>query len=187
MQRKNYVNILELKKRVDRIIDILQEKGVLNAAEAIALYEPQNNKPGKPGKPATAKNKSVQASSHPQRSAEKENLHQGSSSDTAHGHLAGTVYDRQSGKPLTGVHVILKRGQDNAELHRYRTTKSDMEGRFFFLNLPLERQHTGNGNGVFRYSLEMIYRQDNFTGSGFIQLTSDQTTIQDLFLEPKTE
>lgn len=188
MQRKNFVNIFELKKRVDSLLDLLQEKGVLTSEEAIGLLEPDENQPRKPQpakrKPTANRTGNSRSSS---REAQKTPVRGHGQETTAHGHLAGTVYDRATGKPVVGVNVILKRSQPGAEPLRYRQTKSDMEGRFFFLNLPLVRAADGNGAaGDFKYSLEMIYRKDSFSGSGEIRLTSDTTAVQDLYLDLKT-
>jgi hypothetical protein len=190
MQRKNYVNIFELKKRVDSIVDLLQEKELLTSEEAAALREPTRQEKSKP---APTKRKSSQVKPGPKphpakretkkRSPQTANRTQ-EADKTPHGHLAGTVYDRTNGKTVIGVNVILKRNHNGNPTIRYRTTKTDMEGKFFFLKLPLLRPGDDSEHrDSFHYSLEMIYRQANSESTAEIELSSDSTTVQDLFLD----
>ncbi len=194
MQRKNYVNIFELKKRVDSIVDLLQEKELLTSDEAAALREPTKQEKAKP---APAKRKSSQGKpnqkTHPAKRDPKKRSPQTANRSqepdkTPHGHLAGTVYDRTNGKAVVGVNVILKRNHNGNDTIRYRTTKTDMEGKFFFLKLPLLRPgDDGEDRDRFHYSLEMIYRQANSASTAEIELSSDSTTVQDLFLDLKKD
>jgi 5-hydroxyisourate hydrolase-like protein (transthyretin family) len=190
MQRKNYVNIYELKKRVDSIVDLLQKKELLTSEEAAALREPAKQEKSSSGstkrKPG-AQNPSPKAHS-PKREPKKRSPQTANRTQvtdrTPHGHLAGTVYDRTNGKTVIGVNVILKRSHNGNDTIRYRTTKTDMEGKFFFLKLPLQRStDDGETQAQFHYSLEMIYRLVNSESTEEIELASDSTTVQDLFLD----
>lgn len=201
MNKKSHVNLNQLKSRLDVLVDYLDEKGVIDKKELVDLLptppppqSPQNSprkqsKQQSGSKPvrriASPKSQNGNAS---QRQTGTKNMHQTGTSEIF-GHLSGSVYDRKTGHTISGVNIMLKRNNNDGGSVTARSTKTDMSGKFYFLNVPIMRSDRESASGKtntderIQYSIDLLYRQLTYPGVGSIDLSENKTTIQDMFIE----
>ncbi len=96
------------------------------------------------------------------------------------GHITGMIRNSEGHDPVNGVQLILRRSQEGGTPIQFRSTKSDIQGRFVFLNLPLTRE--ADSAQAYRYHLEARYRNRTLNGSTLIQLIPNQTVTHNLEL-----
>jgi 5-hydroxyisourate hydrolase-like protein (transthyretin family) len=215
MQNKVHVDPVELKKRQDALLKLLEEKQILSAEEIAGLPEvtekiipvrqyphqerrtgnDRRNHDNRSNRRSYSQGGGYQASrkspnrrdSQPQEIGNRGNG--GTTVNQPRGHLTGIVRNRLTGKPVVGVNVILKRGMNADDQIQFRTTKTDMEGKYYFLNIPLAKggdQFTPAGD-FYEYSLDMTYRKSSFSGRSALRLTQNQTAVFDLELDLPAE
>lgn len=96
-------------------------------------------------------------------------------------HISGEIVNDETGQPVSGVQLILRRSGDGAAPIQYRSTKSDMQGRYVFLNLPLSKE--GESVQSYNYHIEVRYRNRTLHAEGDLPLHPDQTTHHPLRLQ----
>ncbi|MFA7330834.1 MAG: hypothetical protein WC326_07160 [Candidatus Delongbacteria bacterium] len=93
---------------------------------------------------------------------------------TAVAHISGDVVNDQDRHPISGVQLILRRSSQNNPPIQFRSTKTDMQGRFVFLNLPLTKE--GEADQGYVYALEVRYRNRTVYSNAAVGLLPAQTT-----------
>jgi 5-hydroxyisourate hydrolase-like protein (transthyretin family) len=92
---------------------------------------------------------------------------------TAVAHISGEILSEETGQPVSGVQLILRRTGDGGAPIQYRSTKSDMQGRYVFLNLPLSKENESVIGYI--YHLEARYRNRTLHTESDLPLQPDQT------------
>jgi monoamine oxidase len=93
---------------------------------------------------------------------------------TAVAHISGDVVNEEDRHPISGVQLILRRSSLNNPPIQFRSTKTDMQGRFVFLNLPLTKE--GESDQAYTYALEVRYRNRTIYSTAAVDLKPAQTT-----------
>lgn len=95
-------------------------------------------------------------------------------------HISGDVH-QVSGELISGAQLILRRSVEGAQPIQFRSTKSDMQGRFVFLNLPM--QTDSEPYQQYSYQIEVRYRNRTLEVIREIKLVSDQTSPHHIRLQ----
>lgn len=93
---------------------------------------------------------------------------------TAVSHISGDVVNEEDRHPISGVQLILRRSSQTNPPIQFRSTKTDMQGRFVFLNLPLNKE--GEPDQAYTYALEVRYRNRTIYSNAAVELVPAQTT-----------
>lgn len=96
------------------------------------------------------------------------------------GHVSGHTVNGEDGQPVSGVQLILRRGQGDGRPIQFRSTKSDKQGRFVFLNLPIARSENGE---AYSYDLEVRYRNQTLVANLPIRLNEGATVSHQIPLK----
>ncbi|MDP2360216.1 MAG: carboxypeptidase-like regulatory domain-containing protein [bacterium] len=89
-------------------------------------------------------------------------------------HISGEVVSESDRHPISGVQLILRRSGANNPAIQFRSTKTDMQGRFVFLNLPLAKE--AEPDSAYTYLLEVRYRNRTIYSESDVALQPGQTT-----------
>ena len=158
----------EINRKINALVMLLEERGVIEPGEfddavmnlkiQLADQMPKNGKPQKPVKPAAKPVKGGKP--QPQgRTKGKGNEYVGperrnpqtvtparpgqdrrSPAKVPTGHISGTITRSSTHQSISGVQLILRRSMNGSMAPtQFRSTKSDLQGRFVFLNLPLHK------------------------------------------------
>jgi hypothetical protein len=195
----------DLTRSFNALILLLEEKGVLEPGELedtimnikVQLGDQIPNAPA----PAAAPRKTSRKQRPTQNTAKKgpdyigperrdENSHTVSKErrnpDRAPmAHVSGSVTLSETNQPVNGVQLILRRNAPGDRPIQFRSTKSDMHGRFIFLNLPLSSLKQGDIE--FIYHIEVRYRNQTVDVSRALVLEQDQTTSHTVQLPGETK
>ena len=100
-------------------------------------------------------------------------------------HISGEVVGEVGRHPVSGVQLILRRSSQNNPPIQFRSTKTDMQGRFVFLNLPLTKE--GESDQPYIYGLEVRYRNRTVYSTPAVDLVPSQTTHHQILVPPVEE
>jgi len=100
-------------------------------------------------------------------------------------HISGDVVSEEGRTPVSGVQLILRRSSLNNPPIQFRSTKTDMQGRFVFLNLPLAKE--GEPDQPYIYGLEVRYRNRTVYSTPAVDLVPAQTSHHQILVPPVEE
>ncbi len=100
-------------------------------------------------------------------------------------HISGEVVSEEDRHALSGVQLILRRSSQNNAPIQFRSTKTDMQGRFVFLNLPLAKE--AEPDSAYAYILEVRYRNRTVFADMEMALQPGQTHHSVLQVPPVEE
>jgi len=100
-------------------------------------------------------------------------------------HISGEVVSEDDRHNLSGVQLILRRSSLNNPPIQFRSTKTDMQGRFVFLNLPLAKE--SEPDSAYTYTLEVRYRNRTVFADMEMALQPGQTHHSQLLVPPIEE
>jgi hypothetical protein len=102
-------------------------------------------------------------------------------------HLSGNVMVADGSESVSGVQLILRRTTPGDRPTQFRSTKTDQNGRYIFLNLPLASAKLPDI--VYSYHLEARYRNQTIHVSTALAFVADETLSYSVHLpgEPNEE
>jgi hypothetical protein len=183
--------VADLNRKLNALIMLLEDKGVLDAGEfedanmnlKIQLGDqmPKTASPEKEKSPGARGAKKPRKTDYVGRERRtrinsKRNTEQERRTKikSAVSHISGEANDKISGRSVSGVQLILRRSMDDKAPIQFRSTKTDMQGRYVFLNLPLSKD--GSDTIDYQYQLEVRYRNQTVEANTKIDLIPDKTT-----------
>jgi len=180
----------ELSRKINALVYLLEEKGVLAVGEfedatmnlkvQLGDQVPVNGRPRAQGSgPVTANRRQGGDYIGPERrrqvdSAREEGAERRDNVRSAVAHIAGEVVGEEGRHPISGVQLILRRSSQSSAPIQFRSTKSDMQGRFVFLNLPLAKE--SEPDSPYTYQLEVRYRNRTVHADDDMTLLPGQTS-----------
>ena len=193
----------EINRKINALVMLLEERGVIEAGEfddavmnlkiQLADQMPKNGKPQKSAKPAKGGQQGRQKSKGkeyvgPERRNPQAHTPQRPTQDRRNpakvptGHISGTITRASTQQSVSGVQLILRRSMNSSTPPtQFRSTKSDLQGRFVFLNLPLHKE--GDPENAYRYDLEVRYRNKTMYSESSLVLVGNQTLLHNLALD----
>jgi len=184
----------ELARKLNALVLLLEDKGVLEPGEfedsvmnlkiQLADQMPATAKgPGRPGGGRRGRNGEYVGPErrHGPNAERGPGQQERRTPRTAVAHIAGDIVNGETGQPVSGVQLILRRSGDGGPAIQYRSTKSDMQGRYAFLNLPLGKE--GETSQSYAYHIEARYRNRTVHTEGDLPLQPDQTAHHPLRLD----
>lgn len=179
----------DLNRRLSALVMLLESKGVLHAGEfedAVMSLKVQfsDHKPGgsrgsgieeRNGSEYRGPERRTELASQRGQGQERRVL-----GIAPFGHVSGHTVNAEDSTPVSGVQLILRRGQGDARPIQFRSTKSDKQGRFVFLNLPIARSENGES---YNYDLEVRYRNQTLVANMVIRLNEGATVSHQIPLK----
>jgi hypothetical protein len=178
----------DLNRKINALVFLLEQKGLLVAGEfedaimnlkvQLGDQVPANGRP-RPGGPSQPPRRSgngdyIGPERRRQLDSERgEGLDRRDAPRAAVAHIAGEVVSEGDRHALSGVQLILRRSSQSSTPIQFRSTKTDMQGRFVFLNLPLSKE--SEPDAPYAYHLEVRYRNRTVHTDPDVALLPGQT------------
>ncbi len=177
----------DLNRRINALVLLLEEKGLLEPGEfedslmnlKIQLGDqmPQLARPPKKGhQPRGGGN----YAGPERRSSSRQDRNFKAKSRTPVAHISGDVLNDENGDVISGAQLILRRSTEDSAPIQFRSTKSDMQGRFSFLNLPMNTDSEPVQDYI--YQIEVRYRNRTLDVLRKVDLNAEQTVQQHIRL-----
>ena len=179
----------DINRRLSALVMLLEEKGILRSGEfedAVMSLKVQfaDQKPANPRRSGIEERNGSEYRGPERRTEPGSHRNQGSERRSTgiapFGHVAGHTLNAEDGLAISGVQLILRRGQGDSRPIQFRSTKSDKQGRFVFLNLPIAR---ADGGEMYSYDLEVRYRNQSLVTNLAIRLNEGATVTHEIPLQ----
>ncbi len=175
----------EINRRINALVMLLEDKGVFEPGDfEDAVMNLKVQLGDQSGLPA---NTGIEARSQSEYRGPERREAPGGTRETGQdrrtpargpaGHVSGRISSEADGHPISGVQLILRRGSPGGRSTQFRSTKSDQQGRFAFLNLPMIRE--GDHAESYHYDLEVRYRNRTIHDGVAMDLIAGQTLNRD--------
>lgn len=191
----------DMTRKINALVYLLEQKGVLAVGEfedaimnlkvqlgdqGVPNARPRNGSSAQPPARRSGGNDYIGPERRRQVESERsEGQDRRDSIRVAVAHIAGEVYSEGDRHPISGVQLILRRSSQTNPPIQFRSAKTDMQGRFVFLNLPLSKE--SEPEAAYAYHLEVRYRNRTVYMDPEVALQPGQTNHHQIQVAPLEE